>query len=95
MKRQYGVQVIWKDPKRAGVPDGEESRWAAFDTLDQADRFAASYVSTLGEMAERMPWLAQTPGFDPAERWKDSSVRDVMRAERWAVEEYTPWGVTG
>lgn len=91
MKRQYGVKVVWEDPIKAGLQEGEESSWFAFDTEEQADQFQTSYAATLGQLAEKMPWLEQTEGFDPGERWKAHNVLGVMRAERWAVEEYTPW----
>lgn len=93
-KIQYGVQVVWKDPVKAGVPTGQEPRWADFDTKEQADNFAALYESTLGQMARRMPTLAHTPGFDPDEKWKDAAVAVVNRATRWAIEAYGEWSIT-
>lgn len=88
MKRQYGVQVVWKDPKKAGADPDEEPRWYAFDTQEQADSFARSYVSTVGEkLSYRTPY----DGPDKDEPWMDHDVAEVNRAERWAVEDYSDW----
>lgn len=100
IKRQYGVQVVWKDPVASGAITLEqqmdpefvyEPRWAVFDSKEQADRHASSYRSTLGEMAERMPWLTQSEQFDPEEVWMANGVKEVNRAERDASEVYGPW----
>lgn len=97
--KQYGVQIVWEDPVSAGAitlaqhkdPDFVyEPRWSVLDTLEQADAFAESYVSTLGrkmESASRQPY----DGPDKDEPWMAHGVKEVNRAERWAVEVYGEW----
>lgn len=46
VKRQYGVQIVWADPVKAGaIKPGEPyvPKWLTFDTVEQADSFAARY----------------------------------------------------
>lgn len=73
--RQYGVQVVWIDPVKAGATKpGEEyvPDWAVFPDEDKADNFAAFYIRYL-------------------EAGPHNGVKEVNRATRWAVESYGPW----
>lgn len=88
MKRQYGVQVVWADPKKAGADPDEEPIWHDFDTREQADSFAAHYVNTVGGV---LGWVRPYDGPDKDEPWMAHNVAAVNRAERWAVEDYTAW----
>lgn len=92
LRQQYGVQVVWADPVKAGaVREGEVyvPRWDWLDTLEMADAQANRYRTTLGEMAERIPTLWQTEGFDPDQIWMDKAVAEVNRAVRDAIEIYS------
>lgn len=68
-KEQYGVQIVYKDPKAAGAVS-DEPCWYWFDTIEQADYFAQ-------RPAHEMRTLAEYGG-----------VKEVLRAERWAIEIY-------
>lgn len=89
-KRQYGVQIVWNDPVKAGVREPEaEPRWLVFDTVEQADAFASLYKSTVGEKASAAGLPYEGP--DKNDLWMDTDVAKVNRAQRWAVEVYDEW----
>lgn len=79
MKRQYGVQLVWDDPVKAGaVKPGEDytPKWDHFDSVAQADKFANIFIPSIG--------LDDYTG----------GIKAVNRAVRWAVEDYTEWEIT-
>ncbi len=67
-KRQYGVQIVWADPVVAGAAKpGEvyEPKWMAFESIDQADRFAELYEPRINGLPE----FGGVADVNRAERW--------------------------
>lgn len=76
-KEQFGVQIVYKNPKAAGADPEREPSWYWFDHIEQADHFA-----------ERPAHEMRTPG-------EYGGVKEVNRAERWAIEVYGEANHTG
>lgn len=75
-KCQYGVQIVWADPVAAGATKADEPYDPKWMSFED--------IEAADRFADHFKHrLKSDPIF--------GGVKEINRAERWAVEQYGPW----